>query len=79
MNCPNCKNQTLRENISLKKGFLSLKKIFTYFCFNCDFRKEVIIKISRENYNTEVIQFSNTINTSKQIYDTTRNERILNK
>lgn len=78
MICPLCKTDTLKENVSLRKGFLKLQKIFTYFCPMCDFRKEVIIKISKENYDTEVIQLSNIVKVSKQIYDTT-NKKISNR
>ena len=77
MNCPKC-NKEFKENISLRKGFFCFKKIFSFFCVSCDFEKEKIIKISKENYTAEVIQLSNTINTTKQIYDT-RNEKISNR
>jgi len=79
MNCPECKT-TIKENVSLKKGFFKLIKVYTYFCPLCNFRKEVLIKISKENYSAEIIQLENITKTTKMIYDTTRNtqERILN-
>jgi len=78
MICPNC-NSEIRENISLRKGyFFNHKKVYTIFCFNCDLKKEIVIKISKENYNTELIQLSNVINITKQIYDTT-NKKMSNR
>lgn len=77
MMCPLCKAENLKENVSLKKGLFKLQKIFTYFCPICDFFKEVKISISKENYDTEVIQLSNVVKINKMIYDTT-NKKIYN-
>lgn len=73
---PSCKTE-LKENITLKKGLFGLKKVYTSFCPLCDFRKSVIFKISKENYNAEVLQMSNTIKITKQIYDTSRKEEYI--
>ena len=66
MKCPfpSC-NEELKENISLRKNLLGMKKVYTYFCVLCNFRKEIIIKISKENYDAEVMQLSNKIVTNE--------------
>ena len=56
MICPLCNKDTFKENVSLKKGIIKLQKVFTYFCPMCDLRKEFVIEISRENYDSEVEQ-----------------------
>lgn len=53
MKCPSCKTE-IREDVSFKKKGWKHYKIYTFFCPMCELRREIIIDISKENYNQEI-------------------------
>ena len=51
MKCPKCSYE-LQEHSSIK-GFLSLKKVYTYYCINCGYETSKEFPLSHTDYHIE--------------------------
>lgn len=60
MNCPNCKEGILKEDISVKGLIWNRRKIYTYFCPLCSFENSKVIKVNEDEYQAEIKRKQNT-------------------